>query len=622
MFRSLGKNKYEVNVLVSLGLLVALSLSLAFATNWTLLQLSRSLKSDSQDELIGALMRSGRILERSPDLDTGLRNLRRAENQRGKTSFAIMEEDEEFRTWSSVSKDSAYLSPPLDAYLAKLSTDGELASAPFTYTYIDDTPWEIAHTTLRVNRSAYVLIVARYNQNLLWLNSSTDRSLALGILAIALVAFSTVVFFRKVTRPISHLQSSAATVGIHGENPEDTMDEIVSAYKDTIERLSQKESDLIELNKILRGKVGDIEKVNKLLINSMSTGVVILDCDGALVGINEQACGLLALGVRSGELVSGEKKEDYVGLFEFQPDLKRLVEESLIDGVSNRLEVDVANTESDDITIGCTVIHLEEDGVGRGVVILVSDQTELARERKQLEASRQLTTMGEMAAGLAHQLRNSISAALGFGELVRKLTDAESVARRNSDSLIQELKEQAALVDRFLNFAQPLALNTRTFDLREFLEEIVESYQVKESQRGRVVVSTVSKGKIEADHLLLKQVVKNLIDNALAACESIQGKVEIWANIGAEEFLIRIIDDGPGISPEDTDKIFTPFYSSSPSGFGLGLPLARRIVNLHGGTLNFEPNPDAGGAVFCIQAPTKAQSETGAIETISSHLAN
>lgn len=619
MFRSLGKNKYEVNVLVSLGLLVALSLCMAFATNWMLFQLSRSLNSDAQDELIGALMRSGRILERAPDPHTGLRNVRGAENQRGKTSFAIMEEDEESRTWSPISKDSAYLSSPLDTYLATLSTDGELALAPFTYTYIDDTPWEIAHTTLKINRSEYLLVVARLNQNLLRLNSSTERSLALGILAITLVAFSTVVFFRKVTRPISHLRSSAATVGIHGENPETTMDEVVSAYKDTIERLSQKESDLIELNKILRERVGDFEKVNKYLINSMSTGVVILDCDGCLVGINKQACDLLAIGERSGGLVSGEKREDYVGLFGGQADLKRLVEESLTGGASIRLEVDVSRPENGDITIGCSVIHLEEDGVGRGVVILVSDQTELARARKQLETSRQLTTIGEMAAGLAHQLRNSISAALGFGELIRKLTDAESDSRRNSNSLIQELKEQATLVDRFLNFAQPLALSTRTIDLRKFLEEIVTGYQLNEDHRGRVVVSMVSKGKIEADHLLLKQVVKNLIDNALVASDSDRGRVEVCADIGADEFSIRIIDKGPGINPEDSDKIFTPFFSSSPSGVGLGLPLARRIVDLHGGTLNFEPNPAGGGAVFCIKAPTKAQSATGAIETISSH---
>jgi two-component system nitrogen regulation sensor histidine kinase NtrY len=231
--------------------------------------------------------------------------------------------------------------------------------------------------------------------------------------------------------------------------------------------------------------------------------------------------------------------------------------------------------------------------------------------QKEKELSRRMELLYEMSGGLAHQLRNSIAAIVGFGRMIQKKASGmgQDIIEQNVEYLLKESGEAEELVARFLDFAKPLQLDESKFELSEFLGNMVASI----SKKYKNIDITVDSKSIEsiflhADELLLKQAVGNLIDNACLAYDGVRGEVKIRAEVFGAICRINIIDDASGIPEEYQDKIFTPFFSGSPSGTGLGLPLAQKIIALHKGTLTFESIPDKG-TTFSISLPNAIVAE-------------
>ena len=167
--------------------------------------------------------------------------------------------------------------------------------------------------------------------------------------------------------------------------------------------------------------------------------------------------------------------------------------------------------------------------------------------------------------------------------------------------ILRESLEAETLVSRFLDFARPLELNDTPFDIAHMLLEVIETHKNKYSDINYHFKNDSTRNSVNGDRLLLKQAVSNIVDNASRACGG-RGTIDISLNADNKALHIDIADDGPGIPEDIGDKVFAPFYSTSPSGTGLGLPLARKIVLLHEGYLGFDRNPD-GGTVFRISLP-------------------
>jgi signal transduction histidine kinase len=218
--------------------------------------------------------------------------------------------------------------------------------------------------------------------------------------------------------------------------------------------------------------------------------------------------------------------------------------------------------------------------------------------------------MGEMAGGLAHQLRNSLGAIAGYGRLARRKLDGAGLPVGSVDSLLDETDQAAALIRQFLDFTRPFSLSRSTVAVDELLAEIVESFSVRQGhEKVRIEVERVEKAQLEIDPLLFKQAIANLVDNAISSYVEEHGTVWLSAVVSEDGYRITVRDAGCGIPETDRERIFTPFFSSKPSGTGLGLPLAGKIVDLHDGRIILDSR-EGEGTSFAIILPLSSVKST------------
>jgi len=230
------------------------------------------------------------------------------------------------------------------------------------------------------------------------------------------------------------------------------------------------------------------------------------------------------------------------------------------------------------------------------------DVTEAHDLSMRTRRAERLASLGTMAAGLAHEIRNPLNAAhLQLTVLQRRLLRIDSVevdgARAAAELVSSEMKRLAMLVEEFLQFARPQPVRLADRDLRATVEEVV-ALVGPEAQGGGVEVAVEAGGAVPAsyDSERIKQVVLNLVRNAVEATGR-GGLVRVAVAGAADGPCLRVVDDGPGI-PADA-PIFEPFFTTKNSGTGLGLAIVHRIVADHGGKVTFASRP--GETAFTIQ---------------------
>ncbi|HPI32455.1 MAG TPA: ATP-binding protein, partial [candidate division Zixibacteria bacterium] len=207
---------------------------------------------------------------------------------------------------------------------------------------------------------------------------------------------------------------------------------------------------------------------------------------------------------------------------------------------------------------------------------------------------------------LAHQLRNSLGAIAGYLNLLKRRLGKRGVEEPAVAELADEAAQAESLVRRFLEFARPLQADLQAVPLRDLIGQAAASFATREAYpRVEIAVGEIPEVVIPADPLLLRQALLNLIENAANAYSGAAGKIEIDAAAGNGETAIRVRDRACGIAPENVAKIFTPFYSSRPSGTGLGLALVSKIVDLHKGRIEVDSRVGRG-STFTITLPVGA----------------
>jgi signal transduction histidine kinase len=226
------------------------------------------------------------------------------------------------------------------------------------------------------------------------------------------------------------------------------------------------------------------------------------------------------------------------------------------------------------------------------------------------EADR-LAYLGTLASGLAHEIRNPLSAINLNLQMIEEDLGANAAETSDLGALLggtkQEIKRLDRLATNFLVYARPLELEKNEIDIVQLLDEIVLLKQ-RECNSSGIRLSRAGNSaslKFKGDPDLLKQAVLNLVVNAQDAVVSKQNgnrRIELVAGRSADHLFIRVIDNGPGISPDDARGLFKLFYSGKRGGTGLGLPIAQRIVESHGGRIEWHNLPE-GGAEFTIKLP-------------------
>jgi signal transduction histidine kinase len=236
---------------------------------------------------------------------------------------------------------------------------------------------------------------------------------------------------------------------------------------------------------------------------------------------------------------------------------------------------------------------------------------ELARANERLreaEASvrrgERLAALGQLSAGLAHELRNPLSTIRTSAEMLTKRLDgANAVAQELAGYISSEVDRTNLLVTRFLEFARPLQLRLAPVDLHSLLDEAILNFQ-RQDPACRLTIHRAydpSLPPVQGDATLLERVFFNLIQNA-ADASAADGVVTVKTRALASSLEVAVIDRGSGIRPEHREQIFNPFFTTKASGVGLGLPIAAKIVDEHGGRLVVQSEPDQGSA-FVVQLP-------------------
>lgn len=232
-------------------------------------------------------------------------------------------------------------------------------------------------------------------------------------------------------------------------------------------------------------------------------------------------------------------------------------------------------------------------------------------EKAQAEARRaeRLAALGQLSAGLAHEIRNPLGVIKGSAELLnQKLANADSMAKELSGYIYTEVNRVSALVSRFLDFARPSRLDLRPQDLGPVIERALR-YLSDQGLTARVSVHcnfAAGLPQVMLDEELCEQVFINLLLNACQAMGEQGGELNIRTFLvesdGRREVAAEVEDSGPGIAPEMREQIFNPFVTTRKSGVGLGLAIVAKIVDAHGGTVRLVPG-QGSGACFRVTLP-------------------
>jgi CheY-like chemotaxis protein/PAS domain-containing protein len=241
-------------------------------------------------------------------------------------------------------------------------------------------------------------------------------------------------------------------------------------------------------------------------------------------------------------------------------------------------------------------------------VISGRDVTELKRLEEQLIQAEKLAAMGQMLAGVAHELNNPLTAILGVTELLREKTGFEESAKRQLDLTHRQARRAARIVQNLLEFSRPASPQKKPLDVNSLIERTLQLHE-HSLRRNAVEVDFRPQPDLPGvigDGNQLIQVFLNLVTNAEQAIREVRdtGRIQIRIARAEDRLSVTVQDDGVGIKPEAIPRIFDPFYTTKRpgGGTGLGLSICMSIVREHGGTIEAEALP-GGGSAFIVYLP-------------------
>ncbi len=249
-----------------------------------------------------------------------------------------------------------------------------------------------------------------------------------------------------------------------------------------------------------------------------------------------------------------------------------------------------------------------EKGDIEGVVLSGRDVTDLKRLEEQLIQAEKLAAMGQMLAGVAHELNNPLTAILGVTELLREREGTDDSSKRQLDLTHRQARRAARIVQNLLEFSRPASPQKRPLDVNSLLERTLQLHE-HSLRRNNIAVDFRPQPDLPGvigDANQLIQVFLNLVTNAEQAIQEIRdtGRIQIRPSHNNNRVMVTVQDDGIGIRPEALPRIFDPFYTTKRpgGGTGLGLSICMSIIREHGGNIEAETLP-GGGSAFTIYLP-------------------
>lgn len=380
-------------------------------------------------------------------------------------------------------------------------------------------------------------------------------------------------------------------------------EKLESAHVELRKRLEHAELRLEQKNRELAVRLREIDDIKRRLsavIESIPDPLLVIDQNQSVELANSAAQNLFPL---------LEATESIAGTI---PELDHLLE--------NEQEIRDVETVLDhpdgDITLVATATPLANpEGQGQNRVLALKNVTEYRRLKERLARESRLAALGEVAANVAHEIRNPLGAIEGFGRLLQKdLEKANPDAVRLLTRMVFAANQMNCVVSNLLNFTRHTTPHFMPADMTTIIEEVIGMMELKaeENDVNLQLKAQPGQGQCMLDPVRVKEVVINLVANAIQACPP-RSDAQVIMTVKQQNAHVEftISDNGPGIPETDLNRIFEPFYTLKNDGIGLGLALCKRIVEEHEGVIHAQNNPD-GGACFILRIPVQQSIPTSA----------
>ena len=434
-------------------------------------------------------------------------------------------------------------------------------------------------------------------------------TLTLGfVLLLSLLAaiYGAFVLSRRLVAPIQDLVAGTRAVAMGDfdtQLPTPTRDEIgflISSFNDMTQRLATARREATLSQALVEAERTNLE----VILARLSTGVLALEADLSIRTANQAAGSILGVSLenRTGESLRDVARD--------VPLLEQFVDVACV-------HLDAGETEWREqivlrgevgrrvLTCACTTLPGDED-VAAGYVIVFDDITSL------LQAQRD-AAWGEVARRLAHEIKNPLTPIQLSAERMRRkyldTMDAEEaqILDRATHTIVQQVEAMKEMVNAFSDYARAPDMDFSHFDLDKLAHEIVDLYRAQKSDVEIVLTSDPTMPLVDGDMGRVRQILHNLIRNAVEALEGTEGG-RIDVQIGGAEIdsidvvQIRVEDNGPGFKTGSVSQVFDPYVTTKPKGTGLGLAIVKKLVEEHVGSIRAQNRSD-GGAVISIRLP-------------------
>ena len=347
-----------------------------------------------------------------------------------------------------------------------------------------------------------------------------------------------------------------------------------------------------------------LKNLHNMILHNMNSGLITTDFDNSIIYCNRAAENIL--GYSADDMI----RQNLDRFFVYSDKEDFLLSETDPHNPDREKSEMIAKTNSgEEITIGFNLSFIRDDvDETVGKVLVFTDLTEVKQLEWQVRQGHKLKTMGEMAASVAHEIRNPLASIRGSIEMLAENMNCTEEQDRLLKVLLKESDRLNNIIEHFLAFARESSLNIEKQNISEIISEVVTLCNNDRSKNSNIRIAFHSPAHVEyvlGDEAQLKQVFFNLIRNAVDSIRD-EGNVEIAINrdpADEQSLQIAINDTGEGIVESDLQRIFEPFYTTKSKGFGIGLPLAEKIIRNHNGTIDVESRP-AGGSTFTVKLPT------------------
>lgn len=336
--------------------------------------------------------------------------------------------------------------------------------------------------------------------------------------------------------------------------------------------------------------------VHEQIVASLSSGVLAVDSAGCVLTANAAAAQIL--GVEPESLAPGASLEAHESALHFI-ELAREVERGVHAVQRRELEVESGGARR---ILGITASALQGPEAYNGAIFLFTDLSLVRNLERRAEINKQLAQIGELTAGVVHELRNPMSVISGMAELILRRLPPEHPQLRQAELIFQEAQQIERLISQFLSFAKPFEARLTRCSAEPIAERAIQLVEraAKEKSVGLGCVTDAELPHFQADASKLAQALGNLLRNAIEAVP-VGGEVRLVV-LADDGIAFRIEDNGPGIHLQPGEDLLNPFFSKKEGGTGLGLNIVHRIVTAHGGSITYGNRPE-GGAFFKVSLP-------------------